>query len=161
PPPPPPPPPGGGGGTKEFLPLLFFFPEGRPTPSSYPPPAPRGGGGAPPPGGGGAAPPPSPAPARRRPRRGARPTPPTALGRRAGQIAARGLGFAARDDGVGIAARRLVDAADAHEFLGVHLQPAQNAFARRRLRSLLQRGCELRELPRERRGGGNAPARER
>src|SRR5262245_39779841 len=69
------------------------------------------------------------------------------LRHRAGKIAASGLGLAAREDRGAVAAGRLVDAADAHELLGVELQPAQHAVARRRLGGLQQRRRERGELP--------------
>ena len=62
------------------------------------------------------------------------------------QVAPRSFRLGARDDRAGIAARRLIDAADANELLGVELQSRQHAFARR---TLLQRRRQLSDLVEE------------
>src|SRR5205823_13730367 len=81
------------------------------------------------------------------------------LGKRAGNIAARTFGLAAREDRGGVAPWRLVDAADADEFLGICLQFAQHALARHGGR--LQRRRKFGELALERRGRWHAGRRER
>ena len=75
----------------------------------------------------------------------------------------RRLHVGARDHGRGVVARRLVDRADAHQPLGILLQPIDEAaFARRRCpRRAASAPVELRELARERRGARHAGRGER
>src|SRR5262249_57245542 len=77
----------------------------------------------------------------------------------AGNIAAQNFRLAAGKNRGRVAARRLVDAADADQFFRVHLQLAKHAFARRR--GSLQRRRKVGKLAREYRGCGHARRRER
>src|SRR5262249_34853378 len=76
-----------------------------------------------------------------------------------GNIAARNFCFAAGENRGGVAARRLVDAADADQFFRIHRELAEHAFTR--CGGGLQRRRKVGELARERRGGGHARRRER